>query len=108
MSLQRSDSALPPSPGQVFRHVDGGFYRVLMMARHSDDGSPLVVYEHLWPFETGGEPWARPLSEWAVRFRSGVEAELELARRDDRAAAQAVVSAAKAARRALTEQAIRS
>lgn len=82
------------------RHTDGGYYRVVTMARHTDDQTPLVVYQHLWPFEPVGEPWARPAHEWPSRFVPVSEDELQAAMCGDRQAAHAAVTAAKAARRA--------
>jgi hypothetical protein len=40
------------------RHYKGGLYRVIGVARHSEDLSPMIVYEHLWPHEPG--LWVRP------------------------------------------------
>ncbi|WP_157039872.1 DUF1653 domain-containing protein [Aquincola tertiaricarbonis] len=93
-----------PVPGQAVRHIDGGYYRVLTRARSADDQSPLVVYVHLWPFDTTGDPWVRPLSEWQSRFVAVAEQDVETARRSDRAAAQHAVTAAKAVRRSLTRR----
>lgn len=45
---------------QLFKHQDGGYYRLLGMGRHTDDQSMQVVYEHLWPFEPG-LPWIRQI-----------------------------------------------
>jgi hypothetical protein len=89
-----------PEPGALFRHVDGGYYMYLMTARHSEDQSPLVVYQHLWPFEREGDPWARPQAEWDKRFTPVSAADLQAAMRQDQGAAQAAVHEAKAARRA--------
>lgn len=92
--------ALPPNPGQFFRHTDGGYYRYLGHARHADDQAEHVVYEHVWPFETAGLPWLRRVNEWADRFVPVTREQLAEAMRQDREAAQAAVVAAKAARRA--------
>ncbi|SMC19542.1 Protein of unknown function [Andreprevotia lacus DSM 23236] len=81
-----------------FRHVDGGYYRWIADARHSEDLSPVVVYEHLWPFERG--IWVRPAGEWAGRFSPVGVDEVVAALRGDRAQAQAAVTTAKALRRA--------
>lgn len=87
-----------PAHGALFRHTDGGLYRFLTAARHTDDTAPLYLYEHLWPFPAQ-EPWARPAEQWASRFKPITQAELDVAMSGDRAQAQAVITAAKAARR---------
>jgi hypothetical protein len=40
------------------RHYKGGLYRALGIARHSETGEALMVYEHLWPHARG--LWVRP------------------------------------------------
>ncbi|WP_018150363.1 DUF1653 domain-containing protein [Leeia oryzae] len=80
------------------RHLDGGYYRRLGMARHSEDESEMVVYAHLWPFEP--HTWVRPAAEFPGRFEPVTEAEVLQAMQGDQAAAAAAVMAAKAARRA--------
>lgn len=88
-----------PTPGQLYRHIDGGYYRFLTQARHADNLSVLNVYEHLWPFPNQ-MPWARPASEWASRFVPVTQQELEHAMRGNRKAAQTTVTEAKSRRRA--------
>lgn len=85
-----------PAPG-LYRHTDGGYYRVRGMARDSRDTEPVVLYEHVWPFEAG--TWTRPLHEWASRFTPAAAAELAQVRQGDRAALQARIRAARAARK---------
>jgi hypothetical protein len=91
--------ALPPNPGQFFRHTDGGYYHSLGHALHADDQAVHVIYEHIWPFETG-LPWLRRVDEWAGRFTPVTREQLIEAMQQDRESAQAAVMAAKAARRA--------
>ena len=45
-------------PGGVYRHFKGNFYKVLEVAKHSENGLPMVVYQALY-----GEYglWVRPL-----------------------------------------------
>ena len=47
-------------PGK-YRHFKGGEYRVFCMARHSETGEEMVVYQALY-----GERgiWVRPASMW--------------------------------------------
>ncbi|MFM4720387.1 DUF1653 domain-containing protein [Aeromonas bivalvium] len=45
-----------PGPGR-YRHCKGGFYRVLTLARHTETGESLVVYQS----EQDGAIYARPL-----------------------------------------------
>lgn len=85
-------------PEQFFRHTDGGLYRFVAYARSADTTGPVVVYEHLWPFEAG--LWVRDREEFEARFSPIDGAAIELALTGDRQAAQAAVNAAKAARRA--------
>lgn len=89
----------PPS-GQLFKHQDGGYYRYLDMARHADDQVLHVRYEHVWPFETEGDPWVRRATEWEGRFTPVTQAQLHEAMLQDRASAQEAVALAKATRRA--------
>lgn len=89
-----------PPAGQLFKHQDGGYYRYLDMARHADDQALHVRYEHVWPFETGGDPWVRRATEWESRFTAVTEAQLQEAMQEDRAGAQDAVTRAKASRRA--------
>ena len=55
-----------PTKGEMFIHTDGGYYRFYALAKSTQDQSPQVIYEHVWPFEPG--VWSRPLDEWNSRF----------------------------------------
>ncbi len=94
-------TAPAPAPGH-YRHTDGGFYEVKGMARDSRDGSAVVLYDHVWPFEAG--LWTRPLEEWASRFTPVTAETVAAARRGDRAALQASISAARLARKGVGHQ----
>lgn len=49
-----------PKPGTLYRHYKGGHYRVLAIARLSEErGKSVVVYESL----EKGEVWVRPLAD---------------------------------------------
>lgn len=89
-----------PSVGECFRHVDGGYYRVLLIGRYVVDEETMVAYEHLWPFDTA--IWFRSLSEWTPRFTRAEETELAAAIIGNRSDAQLRVTTAKAARRERT------
>lgn len=82
-----------------YRHMDGGLYRFVAHAMSADTDREVVVYEHLWPFEPG--LWVRDRQEFEARFSPVSSEVVEAAQRGDREAAQAMVNAAKAARRAL-------
>ena len=47
-------------PG-VYRHFKGNLYRVIGVASHSEDLSPMVVYQALYG---EGGLWVRPASMW--------------------------------------------
>lgn len=86
-----------PRVGGCFRHVDGGYYRVVLLGRYVVDEAPMVAYEHLWPFETA--IWFRSLPEWYPRFTRVEETELTAAMLENRSDAQRRITAAKAKRR---------
>jgi hypothetical protein len=88
-----------PVPGQLFRHTDGGVYRFVTTARHADDGTQVMVYHHVWPFEP--DTWVRAADEWPSRFTPISQAELEKLLAGDRTDAQAAVTQAKATRRSV-------
>lgn len=43
-------------PGKLYRHQKGGMYRVSCLAKHTETGEELVVYESI----STGDTWARP------------------------------------------------
>ncbi len=50
-------------PG-VYRHFKGNLYRVIGIASHSEDLSPMVVYQALYG---EGGLWVRPAAMWEER-----------------------------------------
>ena len=48
-------------PG-LYRHFKGNEYRVLMLAKHSETGEDMVVYQALYG---EGGIWVRPASMWS-------------------------------------------
>ncbi|MBB5016932.1 hypothetical protein HNQ59_000194 [Chitinivorax tropicus] len=85
-------------PSSYFQHIDGGLYRFITEARHADNAQPVIVYEHLWPFEPG--IWVRNAVEFQQRFTPIDAAIVQAQMQGNRQAAQQTVTAAKAARRA--------
>lgn len=88
---------MDPVLQRYYRHVDGGLYRSISLARHADDGSVVMVYEHLWPFEPG--VWVRGKDEFEQRFIETSEAACIAAMQEDREQARQAVQKAKASRR---------
>lgn len=86
-----------PENNQFFRHIDGGLYRFIAEAYHSDDASEVIVYEHLWPFKPS--IWVRPAHEFHARFTPVPAAEIDAAMSGDQQVAQEQVNSAKALRR---------
>ncbi|MBC7475662.1 MAG: DUF1653 domain-containing protein [Candidatus Sericytochromatia bacterium] len=53
-------------PGQLFRHIDGGYYQYEKSVLFADNQDELVIYKHLWPFDESH--WARRYQEFKARF----------------------------------------
>lgn len=51
------------------RHYKGGLYRVTGIAKHSETGESMTVYEHLWPNPPG--LWVRPTAMFNERLPDG-------------------------------------
>jgi hypothetical protein len=88
-----------PINQRYYKHVDGGLYFVLQIAKSTVDLSEHVVYVHVFPFDLA--TWIRPLDEWTPsRFTLIDHAEAEQLLKLDRNQLQQEISRHKATRRA--------
>lgn len=85
--------------GQLFRHVDGGFYRFDRMVYSSTDQSQKVIYDHVWPFEASG--WERPIAEFEKNFKETTRTVLDESLKRDVLVVRKEVHDHRANRRAL-------
>lgn len=54
-----------PRPQEIYRHFKGSVYQIITLARHSEDGTRMVVYQQLYaPFEV----YVRPLEMFMSRI----------------------------------------
>lgn len=54
-----------PRPQEIYRHFKGNIYQIVTLARHSEDGVMMVVYQQLYaPFEV----YVRPLEMFMSRI----------------------------------------
>ncbi len=61
-----SDQALTLAPGSRYRHFKGNDYTMLAVARHSETGEELVIYQsEKYPDRI----WARPLTMFLENVR---------------------------------------
>ena len=87
----------PYAPGQLFRHMDGGYYEYDKSVLFADDQDELVIYKHVWPFEES--TWARRYSEFKARFTPILPEDLAAAKAMDRQAVQNGIEQTRTARR---------
>ena len=53
-----------PRPQEIYRHFKGNIYQIVTLARHSEDGTQMVVYQQLYaPYEV----YVRPLEMFMSR-----------------------------------------
>lgn len=54
-----------PRPQEIYRHFKGNLYQIITLARHSEDGARMVVYQQLYaPYEV----YVRPLEMFMSRI----------------------------------------
>ena len=54
-----------PRPQEIYRHFKGNIYQIITLARHSEDGGKMVVYQQMYePFEV----YVRPLELFMSRI----------------------------------------
>lgn len=90
---------MPFPSGQLFQHVDGGFYQFEKSVRFADDDDELVVYAHIWPFPHSEA--ARRVNEFLEKFRPIEKIELDEAQKLSVQEYQEVIRNKKAIRKSL-------
>lgn len=56
---------LNPRPQEIYRHFKGNIYQIITLARHSEDGMKMVVYQQMYaPYEV----YVRPLEMFMSRI----------------------------------------
>lgn len=46
--------------GKTYRHYKGNLYKIIALAKHSETGEDMIVYENIQK----GDIWVRPKSMW--------------------------------------------
>lgn len=94
--IEKDFSVTYPS-GQLFQHVDGGFYEFEKSVWFADDGDELVIYTHIWPFPVMES--ARRADEFLAKFTPITEDDLAKAQETAREKFQLKIREHKAKRR---------
>lgn len=84
-------------PGQLLRHIDGGYYMYEKSVLFADDQDELVIYKHLWPFEVSD--WARRYSEFKEKFTPITVEDFNQAQKVDRVVVQKQIETTRTNRR---------
>lgn len=64
------DAKMKIPPHSIFRHFKRNLYEVLMIAKDTETGEPVVIYQDV---QKRGIIWARPASMWFDEVREGVK-----------------------------------
>ena len=54
--------------GKKYRHYKGNVYEVIALAKHSETGEDMVVYQNV----KKGDVWVRPKSMWNEKISEGL------------------------------------
>lgn len=84
--------------GQLFQHIDGGFYQFEKSVLFADDNDELIVYDHIWPFPVMSS--ARRAVEFSEKFTPVTEYALNLAKKESAQNFQKLIIANKEKRKA--------
>ena len=83
--------------GQIFQHIDGGFYQFEKSVLFADDGDELVIYAHIWPFPRIES--ARRAKEFLAKFKPIMPEELAKAQEISAVEFQEIIKNNKANRK---------
>jgi hypothetical protein len=84
-------------PGQLLRHIDGGYYQYEKSVLFADDQDELVIYKHLWPFDES--EWARRYTEFKGKFTPITLEDFNKAKKVDRQILQKQIEETRTNRR---------
>lgn len=48
------------TPGRIYRHYKGNLYKIITLAKHSETGEDMIVYQNT----EKGDIWVRPAYMW--------------------------------------------